>query len=254
MGYIYGMSRETPGARKARYERDKAARHAAKAARQLAALPEITPSMRALAEVIPPVREIAHLREYNPLVCANIIERVANGETLRGICKQDGMPDRTSFQSWVVAYPDLRSAWEAARRVKAHTLFDEALDAARDLKERAGDVGAAEVNALRVAIDTLKWTAGKLNPQEYGDKSITTPAIAIQINCGLDLGGQGLTTPTASTIYNIKAVPVFEDEQAAGPEPSRVPGPSASIRQRRLRPPIRTEDPSGQEEAYIDPA
>ena len=145
---------------------------------------------------------------YNPLVAAEIVVRVSNGETLSQICKKGGMPGRDSFHSWVLAHPDLAKAWDAARRLKAHSLFDEALDMARDLKTRKfGRGDSATVNALRVAVETLKWSASKLNPQEYGERALPTPAIAIQIITGLDLNlvGPERVGDTGMFDYTVKA-------------------------------------------------
>lgn len=154
------------------------------AARQKAAAGKARNRPRAFAGT-----RMATRAEYDPNVAVRIVERVSMGETLSRITLEPGMPNRRQFHIWTLTHPELREAWTAARRLKASSLFDEALDLARGLtttKWVAGD--SAKVNALRTAIDHLRWSASKLNPQEYGDKSLATPALQIQIITGLDLG------------------------------------------------------------------
>lgn len=199
---------------------------------------------RALASGVPvdalaaqlPLAPASAIR-YSPDLAAAIILRVANGETLTAVCREIGM-DRTTFNSWVVAYPELREAWMAARRVKAGALFDEALDIARDLKENRKD--AVQVNALRVATETLKWAAAKLSPQEYGDKMADKPVVAIQINTGLDLGPQ--SRDTESSVSGLFAYSL----SARLPEPST----SAEIIEGESVP--KRKDPAQARATYIE--
>lgn len=146
---------------------------------------------------------------YDPVLAIAICERIAEGETLSGICATEGMPDRKTFRGWVVRDEGLRRAYDAAREVKSHSLFDEVLDITRRLKEEAID--NAKVNALRVALDNLRWAAGKLNPKEYGEKSVATPGLAIQINTTLNLGAtdKQLGPAPGENLYSI-TVPVPE--------------------------------------------
>lgn len=142
---------------------------------------------------------------FNLTLAISVCERIALGETLTGICKEPGMPDRGTFRSWVLRDENLRRAYDAARELKAASLFDEALDIARDLKN--GTYDNAKVRALQVAIDTLKWAAGKLNPREYGDKAPPTPIMAVVIRTSLDLGdaGRGLAPALGENLYSLKA-------------------------------------------------
>lgn len=164
---------------------------------------------------------------YDPKLAMRVCERIAEGETLSGICAAEGMPDRKTFRRWVVNDPELRKAYDAARELKSHSLFDEALDLARELKGNGLD--NATVGARRVAIDTLKWAAGKLNPREYGERSDAGPAIAIQINTPLNLGSADRTSGPApgENLYTLQASIVL-DPAPGGSQAQNVADPRQS--------------------------
>lgn len=127
---------------------------------------------------------------YDPVVAARIITEFAEGKTLRAACELLGHTPPT-FHEWMLAHAELRDLWETARRIKATSLVDLAQSLADRLDTNSANYGAGDaskVNALRTAIETYKWIAGKLNPQDYGDKSLVLPHIAIQIVTPLDLG------------------------------------------------------------------
>jgi hypothetical protein len=149
-----------------------------------------------------------------------VIERVANGETLTKVCGEPGMPKPATFRAWITRNPELRKSWEMAKELRAHALFDQALDVTSRLLD--GDWGkedAAMVRALDAAIQTLKWAAGRLSPRDYGERVPPNPVVPIQINTTLQLGQDGAAAPSGETsVYTIKAtLPVVE---ASGQNPS----------------------------------
>ena len=109
-----------------------------------------------------------------------ICERIADGESLRAICSEDGMPDKATVFRWLAAHEAFRDQYVRARETQADTIFDEILDIADDghndwMKRRFGDEERWVENgeALRrsaLRIDARKWMAGKLRPKKYGDK------------------------------------------------------------------------------------
>lgn len=190
-------------------------------------MPQLQPAdetTQALVASLPPTAKpvFGGADRYDPGVGAEVCQRLSLGETLTTICATPGFPTKRSFQRWVVAYPELRAAWVAARRLKATNLFDEALDLARDLKEGRKSVSSNEVNALRVAIDTLRWAASKLDPGQYGDTAGKNPAIAIQINSNLDLG-RGVVASEDESLYSFTIKLPSPAEPSTGAEQQRVP-------------------------------
>lgn len=207
--------------------RAKARAEAAEARRALAlGKRENDETAEALAALLPPTPARTSAQgantHYDPEIAADMCKRMALGETLSAICARPGFPTATAFRGWTLAYPELRDAWIAARRIKATSLFDEALDLARDLKQGRKLVSSTEVNALRVAIDTLRWAASKLDPGQYGDQAGKVPVVAIQINSNLDLG-RNATVSGDDSLYSFTVQLPPPLDPSTGAEQQRVP-------------------------------
>ena len=109
-------------------------------------------------------------------VTATICERIAAGESLVSICRDDAMPCYTTVQTWLGLHEDFAARYARAREDQADVLADEMLDIAR---EKSGDQIA---NAdKRLLLDTLKWRAGKLRPKVYGDRQTVDQTVSGEI-------------------------------------------------------------------------
>jgi hypothetical protein len=160
-----------------------------------------------------------HVTRFEPDLMLQICERIANGETLTAICKEAEMPHVATVRRWVLSYPEATRAYAAAREQSAHSLEERALIMAGALE--AGEVSKDQIRAYDVAMNQLRWSAGKRNPRVYSDKIPPTTAIGIQINTSLDLGSEGLGGN--SGLYTITATVVEEQEP-------RHPNTEASVR------------------------
>jgi hypothetical protein len=117
---------------------------------------------------------------FSEEVWATILNRIAEGESLRTICADEDMPSRVSVYRWLEADEALRDQYARAREEQADTLFDEILEIAddgrNDWMERNGeeDRGWREngeaLGRARLRIDARKWMAGKLRPKKYGER------------------------------------------------------------------------------------
>ncbi len=67
---------------------------------------------------------------YTDALAANICRRLAEGETLRAICRDKAMPDKATVLRWLAdkAKTDFRDQYAHAREMQADALFDEALE------------------------------------------------------------------------------------------------------------------------------
>lgn len=120
---------------------------------------------------------------FNQELADRICERIACGETLRAICKDDDMPDVSTVLAWV-SHADKESfskQYASARLAQAQHLFDELLDIADDSsddwieKELKGGktvdvLNQEHVQRSRLRVDTRKWYLSKVLPKIYGDK------------------------------------------------------------------------------------
>lgn len=106
-----------------------------------------------------------------------ILDRMANGESLANICREEGMPPPSLIFHWIAKEPLFAESYRHARDTMADVLFDQCLAIADD---SAGDVltntqtGEITVNHANIAraklrIETRFRIAGKISPK-YADK------------------------------------------------------------------------------------
>ncbi len=116
---------------------------------------------------------------YTEALAAKICERLAEGETLRSICRDQAMPDKATVLRWLAdkTKTDFRDQYAHARDMQADALFDEALEIADDVsgdwstdKDGKKVVDHENIQRSRLRVDTRKWAAGKMAPKRYGDK------------------------------------------------------------------------------------
>jgi hypothetical protein len=113
-----------------------------------------------------PKAKIGRPSEYCADRAAEICGRMAEGESLKSICRDDRMPDIKTVYRWMMANAEFRHQYACAREDQADTMADEIIDIADEKTEDA--------NSRRVRIDARKWVAAKLKPKKYGDKVETT--------------------------------------------------------------------------------
>jgi len=104
---------------------------------------------------------MARPSEFTQDIADDICEMLAEGESLRSICKMESFPGKSTVFRWLATNKEFRDQYARARESQADAIADEILDIADD----ATDAGLA-----RVQIDARKWLAGKLKPKVYGDK------------------------------------------------------------------------------------
>jgi hypothetical protein len=114
--------------------------------------------------------------EYTQEVADAICAELAEGKSLRSVCKAESMPCIRTVFTWMRTYPEFLQQYARAKEESADALTDEMLDiaddTARDFAEgENGPVFNSEhVQRSRLRVDTRKWIASKLKPKKYGDK------------------------------------------------------------------------------------
>lgn len=105
-----------------------------------------------------------------------ICERLADGESLRKICKSDDMPDRATVSRWLAGNEVFRDQYARARVEQAHFYAEEIVEIADDAAndyietEEGRAVDKEHIQRARLRVDARKWYASKLAPKVYGDK------------------------------------------------------------------------------------
>ncbi len=120
--------------------------------------------------------------DYNEAIALEICERLVEGESLRTICRDNDMPNKSTVFRWLDSNPEFRDQYARAREFQADTMADEmqdiADDGSNDWMEKHDQEGNAigwqlngeHVQRSKLRIDIRKWNASKLKPKKYGDK------------------------------------------------------------------------------------
>ena len=89
---------------------------------------------RKRAKAKAPSRNVGRPSLYTETLAANICQRLAEGETLRSVCRDEAMPDKATILRWLAdkKKADFRDQYAHARDMQADALFDEALEIADD--------------------------------------------------------------------------------------------------------------------------
>jgi len=111
-----------------------------------------------------------------PEMEAELFSLMAEGKSLRTICKNDNMPSAGTILRWVGEDPDFQKQYEAAMEQRAEALFEEMFEIADEtnldtIATENGDKPNAEwISRSRLRVDVRKWALSKMVPKKYGDK------------------------------------------------------------------------------------
>lgn len=119
--------------------------------------------------------------DYSADLVALICARMANGESLRSVCRSDDMPSLATVFRWLGDKPEFQEQYARARQARAAALEEEILSISDDDSEDRivdPETGNAKVNAefvarSRLKVDTRKWLMARMAPRVYGDKVTT---------------------------------------------------------------------------------
>jgi hypothetical protein len=113
---------------------------------------------------------------FDQKVADVICERIANGESVRTICKDKKMPAQSTIFKWLADNSRFSEQYVRAREAQADLIFEEmfeiADDASNDWMAREGKVelNGEHIQRSRLRIDARKWMLSKMAPKKYGDK------------------------------------------------------------------------------------
>jgi hypothetical protein len=119
---------------------------------------------------------------YSAKLVELICGRLASGESLRSICRDEELPHMATVMNWLGKESTFREQYALAREVQAEYLVDEIVEIADDgvndyMEKRDAEgkiIGWREngefIQRSRLRVDARKWAASKLAPKKYGDK------------------------------------------------------------------------------------
>jgi len=110
----------------------------------------------------------------------SICERIADGESLRSVCRDENMPALGTVFRWLNANDNFREQYARAKQIGLEALAEDLIDIAdnanNDWMERFGkdDAGwvanGENIQRSKLRVDARKWILSKLVPKKYGDK------------------------------------------------------------------------------------
>jgi hypothetical protein len=123
---------------------------------------------------------MARPSEYSQDKGIQICARLAEGEPLTAICRDDGSPDVATVYRWLLANSEFCEMYTRAREDQADTLADQIIAIAdtplHGIKTKTDSDGNVEttegdmIEHRRLQVDARKWIAAKLKPRKYGEK------------------------------------------------------------------------------------
>jgi hypothetical protein len=133
----------------------------------------------------PPTGKPGRPTLYTQELADEICTRLALGESLRAICRDDNKPDERTVREWAqdVKHP-FSPHYVRARELGYLKMADELLeisdDGSNDWMEREGKDGSSytvadheHIARSRLRVDTRKWLLSKALPKVYGEKVTT---------------------------------------------------------------------------------
>lgn len=119
---------------------------------------------------------------YSPELAATICARIAEGESLRAICRDDAMPALSTVFLWLSNDRAFMEQYAISREEQAETLADQIVSISDEDSATTKSFGEDEVQVVfdsvavarnRLRVDARKWVASKLKPKKYGDRTTT---------------------------------------------------------------------------------
>ena len=116
---------------------------------------------------------------YSETLVETICQRIAEGESLRSICRDDAMPVKQTVLNWLndPKRSEFVAQYTRARVAQADHFAEEILEIADDgvndtyVKEDGTEiVNHDHIARSRLRVDSRKWLMSKMAPKKYGDK------------------------------------------------------------------------------------
>jgi hypothetical protein len=144
---------------------------------------------------------------YTPEVATVICQQLAEGRSVRAICRDEDMPSESSVYNWLHDYPEFVEKYTRARASQAERMLDEIIEIADESSNdtEVTDFGPRPnnewINRSKLRVDTRKWAMAKLAPKKYGDKVDVTS------------GDKPLAGPSVFTIIPASQMPERDPEE-----------------------------------------
>ena len=130
-------------------------------------------------KAIKPIIKLGRPSDFTDSIAEEICVRLANGEPLTTICREERMPSTRTVYTWLLMHKTFLHDYQRARRQQSHTFADQTVELANDLCTLAASMNASKANSERISalskvvqlqIHARQWHAGKTYAKKYGDR------------------------------------------------------------------------------------
>ena len=130
---------------------------------------------------------MARPTKCTPEITEELCQRLAAGDSLRDICSDDRMPEKSTVLLWVVQGRNIEGTdrpfsdqYHAGREAAGYSHADEAMALRNELRS-----GTLDPQTAKVILDALKWGAERMAPKRHSQRQEidhTTAGEAMQPN------------------------------------------------------------------------
>jgi len=123
-----------------------------------------------------PPEPIGRPTDYSPELADIICERLADGESMRSVCRDTTTPSMTTIFRWLREKEDFRKQYEIAVNERTEAMAEDIVDiadnATNDWMERNGDdnegyqLNGENIQRSRLRVDVRKWHMSKMKPKK----------------------------------------------------------------------------------------
>lgn len=117
---------------------------------------------------------------YTQELADSICAKLAEGESMRTICRDEGMPDMSTVFRWLRTDQEFCKQYARAKQESADAMAEEILDISDNgsndwMEVQYGETEAWKANGeaiqrSKLRVDTRKWLMSKMKPKRYGDQ------------------------------------------------------------------------------------
>jgi transposase-like protein len=104
---------------------------------------------------------MARPTKYTEELAKKICERIAEGESVRSISRDEDMPHQSTIFDWAMNHPEFSVQYDKARDIGMEVRAEEIEEIAQTEEDTA---------RAKLIIDTKKWNMSKLKPKRFGDR------------------------------------------------------------------------------------
>lgn len=149
---------------------------------------------------------------FTQQIADEICERLAAGESLRAICRDEHMPPDSTVREWVIYDTNgFAAQYTRARDSGLDVLAEQVLEISDEAPNTLDNGGkdSGDIAHKRLRFDARRWYLSKLAPKRYGDRQAVELSGSIEIKEMSDedmraelaaLVAQGIVVPGVETI------------------------------------------------------